>query len=98
MNTEIKLNGFWVKLAGGIMLAGILAIISLSYSLVTKIAVIQTDVTYVREALKNYDIRIAYLESSTLNSKDAEQLKTWTELKLEAIKIQIEQYKNKKEM
>lgn len=90
-NQEAELaNGFWLKIAGGILTAGILTMVSMSYKVTTQIVVMQTDVTYIRETLKSFDTRLTRLENSTFTSKDAEQLKTWTELKLEALKVQIQ--------
>lgn len=90
-------NSFWIKIAGGVLTAGIIAMVSMSYKTTTQIAVMQTDVTYVRETLKSFDTRLTRLENSTFTGKDAEQLKTWTELKLEALKVQIQSNKTELE-
>ena len=82
-------NGFWIKIAASVITAGIMAIVSMSYKTTTQIAIIQTDVTYVRETLKNFNSRLTRLENYTFTDKDAEQLVTWTELKLETLKVQV---------
>lgn len=86
-------NSFWIKVAGGVLTAGIVAMTSMVYKTTTQIAVMQTDVTYVRQTLKSFDSRLTRLETFTFTNKDAEQLKTWTSLKLEAMKIQIQSNK-----
>lgn len=106
LTIQIKLNmvkskpdeykdSFWLKVAGGILTSGIVAIVSISYKTTTQLAVMQTDVTYVRDSLKSFDSRLSRLENSTFTGKDAEQLKTWTELKLEALRIRLNELESR---
>ena len=93
--SEDKSASFWLKVAGGVLTAGFGFMITMSYKTTERLAVIQTDVTYVRETLRNFDTRLTRLENSAFIARDAEQLKSWTELKLEAVKVQVKHNRNK---
>lgn len=92
----MNINEFWTKILAVILTTGILAVIAMTYEITGQTATIHSDVSYIKETIKDFNERLTRLEHSAFTSKDGEQLKTWTELKLEALKIQIQS--NKTEM
>ncbi len=77
-----------LKVSDGILITGILAVI-------TQLAVVQTDITHIKDGLKSVAVRMSKLEDSMLTSKDAEQLIALRDAKFEAVNARIDSTENK---
>ncbi len=71
-----------IKVADGILITGILAAI-------TQLAVVQTDITHMKDGLKNVAAKMSQLEKSMLTGKDAEQLIALINARFEVVNVRI---------
>ncbi len=79
---------FQLKVAHGVLITGILAAIA-------QLAVVQTDITHMKDGLKNVAEKMSQLEKTMLTGKDAEQLIALINAKFEAVNARIDSNEKK---
>lgn len=86
-------NGLFNKIVSGVLTAGMVSLFTLSYNITSEIAVIETEIQYIKDTLDKIDKRLSTAETSFVTVREQHQNQQIIDLKLLALSEKLEKLK-----